>query len=73
MLIMCFVYFVGWDILEVQVICGFEVGVYKIGNCKVNWVYWIVVICMVDVFVFSYFFFMFIEWEIGILIVISRK
>lgn len=70
---MCFIYFIGWDFLVVQLVCGLEVDVYKIGSCKVNWVYWIVIICMVDVFVFSYFFLMFIECEIEVLNVMSLR
>lgn len=73
MLITCLVHPVGWDTPEVQAICGLEAGVYKIGNCKVNWAYWIAVICMADAFVLSYLSLMFIEREIGTPAVTSRK
>lgn len=73
MLITCLVHPVGWDTPEVQAICGPEAGVYKIGNCKVNWAYWIAVICMADAFVLSYLSLMFIEREIGTTTVTSRK
>lgn len=73
MLITCLIHPVGWDTPEVQAICGPEAGVYKIGNCKVNWAYWIAVICMADAFVLSYLSLMFIEREIGTPNVTSRK
>lgn len=73
MLITCLVHPVGWDTPEVQAICGPEAGIYKIGDCKVNWAYWIAVICMADAFVLSYLSLMFIEREIGTPNVTPRK
>ncbi|KAL9974047.1 hypothetical protein ACROYT_G020577 [Oculina patagonica] len=73
MLITCLIHPVGWDTPEVQSICGPEAGIYKIGDCKVNWAYWIAVICMADAFVLSYLSLMFIEREIGTPNVTSRK
>ena len=73
MLLTCLIHPVGWDSAEVQGVCGPNAGIYKIGSCKVNWAYWIAVICMADAFVLSYLSLMFIEREIGTPNVTNRK
>ena len=73
MLITCLIYPVGWDATAVKAVCGPEADVYKIGSCKVNWAYWIAIICMADAFVLSYLSLMFIEREIGTPNVTSRR
>ena len=47
-----------------QSVCGPQADVYNVGSCKVNWAYWIAIICMIDAFVLSYLSLMFIEREI---------
>lgn len=73
MLITCLIHPIGWDADPVRAVCGQQADVYKIGKCKVNWAYWIAIICMVDAFVLSYLSLMFIEREIGTPNVTSRK
>ncbi|XP_068719853.1 LHFPL tetraspan subfamily member 3 protein-like [Montipora capricornis] len=64
LLITCLIYPIGWDSPAVKSVCGPEADMYKPGSCKVNWAYWIAIICMVDAFVLSYLSLMFIEREI---------
>ena len=73
MLITCLIYPVGWNSTAVKAVCGPEADRYKIGNCNVNWAYWIAIICMADAFVLSYLSLMFIEREIGTPNVTSRR
>lgn len=73
MLITCLVYPVGWNSTAVKAVCGPEADRYKIGNCNVNWAYWIAIICMADAFVLSYLSLMFIKREIGTPNVTSRR
>lgn len=64
LLITCLIFPIGWDSPAVQSACGPQADVYSVGRCKVNWAYWIAIICMIDAFVLSYLSLMFIEREI---------
>lgn len=54
-LLACFIYPSGFDAKEIREICSAKADAYKLGDCKMMWVYWLAIICTIDAFVLSCF------------------
>lgn len=54
-LLTCIIYPNGFDAAEVRQICSDDADSYKLGDCKIMWVYWLAIICTLDAFILACF------------------
>ena len=47
------IYPAGLEAKEVQTVCSERAESYKLGECKMMWVYWLAILCAVDAFILS--------------------